>query len=92
MNDREKFEDCAERYRTIATKYSKAGDEVLRLRVENSLLFSALKEIVDGYNSPPYCEFDWYAWKQRAEKALASSKTPPPESPSTSTQSEKETK
>jgi hypothetical protein len=35
-------------------------------------LVDALSTIVKEYNNPPYTEFDWFAWKQKAEKAIKS--------------------
>lgn len=43
-----------------------------KLRAENARLREALQSIVTEYDKgPPYSEFDWIAWKQRSEKALA---------------------
>jgi hypothetical protein len=42
-----------------------------QLRAENTELREALERIVNEYDTgPPYNEFDWAAWRQRAVKAL----------------------
>lgn len=46
-------------------------EKLAKSEAKRERLREALRTISEEYGKPPYTEFDWYAWKQRAEKALA---------------------